>query len=1450
MMSNPNAAKWFRLCGLLFTTLLALTSATSADPLPPSAIPDPLKTWVPWVLQGHGDRLCPPHHDASPNKECVWLSRLEMRADAHGGQFKLDVEVFGANAAVPLPGEAGRWPQDVRADNKAVAVIEADGSPTVSLPPGRHALAGAFSWSRMPQDLMLPKSLATLSLSVDGVAVQRTPDADGRLWLTRASEATASADALTERWTRLVDDDIPLHLTTHVELAVAGKPREIVLGSALLPGFVVESVASDLPLRLQDGGAVAVQVRPGNWNVELRARRMSPLAALMLPASARAEIWSFQAHNDLRLVSVEGVAAVDPKQVAIPDAWRKLPAYRVNPGDSVKLIESRRGNPLPEPDRLSLARQIWLDFDGGGYTVHDRIGGTLSRSARLELDAPGVLGRAALAGVDQPITRMKADGPAGVEVRSGAAQLSADSRIDGAQATLPASGWRVDFNSVAATLELPPGWRLIHATGVDRAHGSWVSAWTLWDFFFVLVSALAAGKLFGWRSGVVFGAALALSWHMSGSPQALWPVLLALHALAQALPAGRPRRVAAVAERVCAGVIALVLLPYAVAQFRYSIYPSLERGESGSLEQPGQQLPTAAAPGVGMAAPMPSPLSAQAPPQEAERGEVVGAAVARVRQERSAAMDSMGRQKGKRLYAPATPQGTAEQARRDEIDPAAKVGTGPGVPSWTWASHRLEWQGPVKSAQQIVLVTLPPAGTVVLRLGGLALMVLALLSVVGNSGAAGAGPALPGGGWRNWRVWLGRLRSTRSARPPTAQALSLALAVVVLAAAASWPVSAWSATPALAQDSASADGADSPSKALLDELRDRLTAAPDCMPHCAEVARLMVIAAGSRVQLQLEVHAQAAVAMPLPGQGAAWRPANVTLAGLAATTRRDDAGTLWIALPAGVSQVVLDSDVGNASAVEFALPTAVRQVEAQTTGWALAGLDASGRASGALSLSRQAQASASEDRGSQRDALPPFVRIERSFQLGLRWTVQTQIVRLSPSRSPIRVQVALVAGEAVNDDRVNVSNGVASVQLGGEDSAAFASTLAITPRIDLISGQLPHQIEVWKLDVATQWNAELSGIAPVVQQQGGRWLPQWQPWPGEKVGIAITRPAGVAGQTLTVDSVKSTLTPGLRATDVATETLLRASQGGNHVFQIPAGAELLAAAVDGETLPLQATAGAVAVPITPGRHLLRLGWREAQGMGWLMRSQGLRVGASGVDDRAQVEVPADRVVLAVGGPRIGPAVLFWGVLIGLVGVSWALARSRLSPLGFGAWLLLGVGIAQTSLIGAVIVGGWFFAFALRERFGALFAARYGDGVFNPVQIGLIIWTAIAAGQLLDTVRVGLLGFPNLMIEGNGSDARHLYWYADRFADAAASVWVVSIPVLLYRGLMLLWALWLAASLLKWVRWAWQCFGSGGYWLRAKSGKVQRTEAAPIDAAPAAANSGSVPPASAEPPTPQ
>jgi len=58
------------------------------------------------------------------------------------------------------------------------------------------------------------------------------------------------------------------------------------------------------------------------------------------------------------------------------------------------------------------------------------------------------------------------------------------------------------------------------------------------------------------------------------------------------------------------------------------------------------------------------------------------------------------------------------------------------------------------------------------------------------------------------------------------------------------------------------------------------------------------------------------------------------------------------------------------------------------------------------------------------------------------------------------------------------------------------------------------------------------------------------------------------------------------------------------------------------------------------------------------------------------------------------------------------------------------------------------------------------------------------------------------IAGDGSTAASLQWYKDRSLPELPQVWLVSVPVLVFRGLMLAWALWLAIRLLSWLSWGW------------------------------------------------
>ena len=69
----------------------------------------------------------------------------------------------------------------------------------------------------------------------------------------------------------------------------------------------------------------------------------------------------------------------------------------------------------------------------------------------------------------------------------------------------------------------------------------------------------------------------------------------------------------------------------------------------------------------------------------------------------------------------------------------------------------------------------------------------------------------------------------------------------------------------------------------------------------------------------------------------------------------------------------------------------------------------------------------------------------------------------------------------------------------------------------------------------------------------------------------------------------------------------------------------------------------------------------------------------------------------------------------------------------------------------------------------------------------------------------------MQIAGNGSTAANLQWYLDRSLSELPRVWVISVPVLVYRGLMLAWALWLAIRLLAWLRWGWQSLSEPVLW---------------------------------------
>lgn len=1342
-------------------TWAAVLVAWSARAGPIETVPEPLRPWVPWALHGVEDHGCPPRYDAPAPKRCAWPGRLELALVPRGGSFRQPVKAY-RTLWFPLPGDARHWPQEVTVDGRPAAATARDGRPGVWLQAGEHTAAGAFAWGAVPESLPIPADTGLVELSVDGSRVaEPILDDSGLLWLARRGRGAASPERTELRVCRLVEDGVPVVVTTRIALSVSGASREVLLGPTVPAGAIPLALRSPLPARVEPDGRLRVQLRAGKWEVEMAARLPGPVAELARPAAAvpwpAEEVWSFAASPETRLVTPSGPAPVDPQQVEMPAEWKSYPAFRLGAGDHLAFAETRRGDPLPEPDALTLARRIWLDFDGRGYTVADRVGGAVSRSWRLEADQRSVLGRAALDGVDQPITRAGAGAPAGIELRRGSLALDADSRIESGARTLSVPGWRQDFRTVSAELYLPPGWRLVAATGVDRAATSWAGRWTLLDFFLVLVAALAARQLWGWRWGGAMLAMLALTYHEPGAPRWTWLAVLAASALARALPEGRLRRAAPWLARGALLALVLVALPFAVDEIRQAIHPVLERPEAE------------VAPGAAASAPGAAPRAEAPAPQAGELAELMKAesqeAVLGAPSGPSPAL-ALGSVRAKKKAAP------AEALAFAAIDPRAAIQTGPGLPRWRWQVHPLSWSGPVERRQEMTLWLASPGLNVLLHLARVVLIGLVIARGLGLKR-----PPFP---------WSGRGVA--------------AAALVALVAAHPLPASAATESPAAkpAQEPVRIEAA------LLEELKKRLTAAPDCMPRCAEIPRLAVEARGGSLTLRLGVSAAVEGAVPVPGRLDQWRPRQALLDGHPAAVVRDGDGVAWMLVPRGAHQAILEGPLANGQ--QLSLPLRPRRVAVDAAGYRVTGVDEAGIPDDALQFTALRQAGPLAEQGQ----VPSFVSIERTFTLGLHWQVATRVARLSGDALPVRIELPLVPGEAVLSEEVRTAEGRAVALLPARASAIeWRSALREQPEIALVAAERAAWVEIWRFDVGPQWHAEFSGIPVVHHQSEGRWLPEWRPWPGERLTAAIGRPGGAGGPTLTIERTRLALTPGVRATDATLILDIRSSRGGEHVLRLPEGAELVGAVVGGRSQPLRLEGTGLRLPIAPGEQTAQVSWREPRGMGLLFRSAPVAAGAPSVNAWTQVAVPADRWTLWTRGAAAGPAILFWGVLVALVPIALALGRLRRTPLRGRHWFLLGLGLTQSPAALGALVAAWLFALGLRRDH----AARLPRRVHNGFQVGLALVTLAALAGLLWSVRQGLLGLPEMQVAGNGSSARLLKWYADRSGEALPRVAVLSVPLAVYRGLMLLWALWLAASVLAWLRWGWACFSAGGVWRR-------------------------------------
>ena len=1343
-----------RLARLLFSILLFTLPGVAPAAAAGTAIPEPLAPWRDWVLRDQPEQGCPELARRPGLRHCLWPGVLEIALTPGGAEFHQRWESLAAGQWLMLPGDAGHWPRAVMLDGAPAPVLEHEGRPALAVGPGAHEVTGQFVWEQPPQSLAVDPGTALVTLRRDDVVQHAELDAGHRLWLRagRPADSTA-ADSLKIEVFRRLDDAIPLRLHTELRLTVTGSAREILVGRLLPTQSETIALDSPLPARIEADGRLRVQMRPGEWRLLLDSRYTAAperfAAEPLDPQWPAQEIWTFRADPNLRGVRLGGAPAVDPMRLDLPADFGGLPTHLVTADTPLTLTEDYRGDANPAAARLHLERALWLDFDGGGATVRDRISGNLSQGWRLQAAPPLALGRVAVDGVPQVVTRVPGLPGAGVEVRATELQVETIGRL--ANPAAGVIGWEHDFEQAGIELNLPPGWQLWHATGPDQVQTSWLSRWNLWDLFLCLLIVGATLRILGWRWSLVAAAMLALTYQEPGAPIIGWVALVAAIPLLRVLPAGRARAWLRIGAAYGLVLLVLVALGFAVQQVRAGLYPQLE--QSGPIN-PGY-------PGYG---------GSRADSVSGVSAPMLEATVAKMKVE------------------PAAP------APRPRYEPDEQTQTGPGEPTWRWHQVALGWNGPVRSAETVQLWLSPPWLTRSLKFLQVALVGLFLYALGAALWRAGKPP--------------GDGRQATGHRSGTAGIAAVLLAVL----------------SGGAPDAARA--ASFPSPELLDQLKAELLRPPACAPGCGSLleARLDVDANGIFL-LRLRAAAAAPVALPLPPP-AGWQPVALLRDGAPAPLARID-GAPWISAATGVRELVLRGEIRGDSA-DFRFPLPPRLVTVSAPGWQVDGLDATRLRGDTL----QVQRAATGERASLLpDPAPAFVSVERRLALDLDWQLTTTVTRIAPLAGAINLNVPLLPGETVIGDQPLTAAGEMPVTLNpGQQRMQWRSQLPPGAEIVLAAPQTAHWVEVWRIEASPRWHIAGTGLPAVKTPDSAH--SEWRPWPGERLTLSALRPEPVAGPAVTVESAALTQRTGARGAGLTLALKLRSSLGGDYRLRLPVAGQLQRVAIDGveQTRPEQN--GEVVIPLHPGLQTAAIEWQLDTGVGTWTTTPALVLPTPATNIDVALQLPGDRWPLWLRGPDIGPAMLYWGVLLVVVGVAIALGvlvrRLGLSiPATTGQWLLLGIGMSTVSSAGSVVVVLWFFALEARRRWPP--PAR--PALHNLVQLGLFALTLAAAACLAYTIPQSLLAAPDMQVVGNGSSHLDYRWYQDRAAGALPSGAVLSLPLWVYRLAMLAWSLWLVFALLRWVRWGWDCLGTGDLWRRGEPRRKRSAAGDPPAGAP-------------------
>lgn len=444
----------------------------------------------------------------------------------------------------------------------------------------------------------------------------------------------------------------------------------------------------------------------------------------------------------------------------------------------------------------------------------------------------------------------------------------------------------------------------------------------------------------------------------------------------------------------------------------------------------------------------------------------------------------------------------------------------------------------------------------------------------------------------------------------------------------------------------------------------------------------------------------------------------------------------------------------------------------------------------------------------------PLYSITRELFISDKWKIKTTVTPLMlVENKSTNILVPMIEGENILNNSFEVINKKVNLTLSN-NSISWESSINPIKNLTFKNSDYSN-LEIWKIYNENNWIYSFNGEAPIESIGNNKYktINTWIMWPNEKVELTFTLPQILQGQKTNVVDFKLNTILSKNEMIYESSFIINSSIGGRYIIEFDnKNSEIVDLMVSNSKSENKIKDGKLALDLFAGQNQINMSFKSND-INYFYKTPIIKFETPITNASFNIEIK-DRWTIFAGGGNIRPAILLWGIVFSFMLFAYFLNKTKVTPLGLSSWLLLLIGLSQSFFITTLIVIGFLLSFGYKDKIVNLKRNSEGEISFkdyNRIQTILATLAILGIITLISVVGKGLIENPEIFVYGINSNKSSLFWYIQSWNGVDKNPWILSVPLDIYRILILSWGVWLAFSLISWIKWMWVVYSKDGYW---------------------------------------